>query len=152
MRIFYSFLIMFGAVLLAILPMTGAQYALLTDLREDNFTVTTDNATTTGTVQLVKDIYDDDVTTITLSSDDVDDSPLYSSYNATSRALIVSGLAVSTARTLTVGYDVDAINSSAFSSALTVGGYPWLIMIVLFPLGGLIWLWAGPVKRKLTGE
>ena len=138
--------------MLAILPMTGAQYSLLTDLRADTFTVSTNSTATTGTVQLVKDIYDDDVTTISLSSNDVDDSPLYSSYNATTRALTVSGLAVSTDRTLTVTYDVDAINNSAFSSALTVGGYPWLIMIVLFPLGGLIWLWAGPVKRKLTGE
>lgn len=150
MRIFYSFLIVFSSVLLALLPFTGAAHSLLSDLREDNFTVVTGAGVTTGTVQLFKELYDDDTSSIELLSHDVDDTPLYSSYNTTTRAIVITGLSANTTRTLDVTYDVDAIDNSYFSNATTVVTYIWLIMIPLFALGCLIWLWWGPVKERLS--
>lgn len=150
MRIYYSFLIVLVTVLLAVLPFTGATHALLTDLREDNHTITTDGASTTATVQLYKDLYDSDTSSVELVSHDIDDTPAVSSYNATTRALVITGLAVSTIRVIDVTYDVDAIDNSYFSTAITVVTYTWLIMIPLFALGSLVWLWWRPVKERLS--
>ena len=148
MRIFYSFLIIFTSVLFALLPFTGAIHALLTDLREDNYTVTT-AASANASVQLFKELYDGDTSSIELLSHDADDEPVTSSYNGTTRALVVAGLAQDTTRVLDVTYDIDAINNSYFATALTVATYIWLIMIALFALGGLIWLWWQPAKEQM---
>jgi len=125
-------------------------HSLLTDLREDNFTVSTATGTSNTTVQLFKELYEDDVFSIHLLSDDVDDIPLYHSYNSTTRALLVIGLADNTTRTLDVTYDVDAINNSYFATATMTITYIWLIIIPLFALGSLVWLWWTPVKERLS--
>jgi len=104
-----------------------------------------------STVQLFKPLYDNDTSSIEIISHDIDDVPIYSSYNSTTRALLIIGLAENTTRVIDVTYDVDAINNTYISTALTVATYIWLIMIALFALGGLIWLWWGPVKDKLGG-
>jgi hypothetical protein len=135
-------------VLLALLPFTGAIHSLLTDLREDNHTIVTASSNN-ATVQLFKELYDDDTSSIELASHDADDVPIVSSYNGTTRALVIAGLAEDTTRVIDVTYDIDAINNSYFSTALTVATYVWLIMIALFALGGLIWLWWHPVKDQL---
>jgi len=150
LRIFYSFLIVFTSVLFALLPFTGAIHSLLTDLCEDNQTVTTASSTN-ATVQLFDELYDDDTSSIELLSHDSDDIPIVSSYNGTTRALIIAGLAEDTTRVIDVTYDVDAINNSYFTTAITVATYIWLIMIALFALGGLIWLWWHPVKEGMEG-
>ena len=148
MRIFTGFLIMFASVLLWLLPQTQAAYDFRTDLRTDTFTVETGAAETTGNCTLVKDIYDDDVTTIELSSSDSDDSPLYSSYNATSRFLSFSGLAVSTNRTITVDYDVDALEGNDAIDTL-VDQLPWIFIVITicFPCAGLALIIMGVKDR-----
>jgi hypothetical protein len=148
LRIFYSFLIIFTSVLFALLPFTGAIHSLLTDLRDDHFIITTDN-TSTASVQLFKNIYEDDTSSIVLLSHDASDVPVWDSYNGTTRALVISGLALNSARVIDVTYDVDAINNNYFAQALTVATYVWLVMIALFAIGGLVWLWWHPVKDKV---
>lgn len=150
MRIFYSFLIVFTAVLLSLLPFSGAIHSLLTDLREDNHTITTAESTTNATIQLFKSLYDGDTSSIVFTSHDVDDSPMAYSYNSTTRALMITGLAASTSRVIDIVYDVDAVDNSYFSSAITVVTYLWLIIIPLFALGSLVWLWWHPVKERLS--
>ena len=138
MRIFIGFLIMFGSVLLWLLPSTDAAYDFRTDLREDTFTVETLTAVTTGNVTLVKDIYDDDVTTIEITSSDSDDAPLYSSYNGTSRLLAFSGLASSSNRTITITYDVDAlVGNDAIDTLVTQLPWIYLFCVICFPAAGL---------------
>lgn len=129
---------MFGSVLLWLLPQTQAAYDFRTDLRTDTFTVETGAAESTGNVTLVEDVYDDDVTTIDIASSDSDDAPLYSSYNATSRLLAFSGLAVSTNRSITVDYDVDALKGNNAINTL-VDQLPWIFIVitVCFPVAGL---------------
>jgi hypothetical protein len=150
MRIFYSFLIVLVAVLLALLPFSGGIHSLLTDLREDNHTVTTASGTTNATVQLFKSLYDADISSVVVTSHDIDDTPSAYSYNTTTRALVITGLAASTTRIIDVVYDVDAIDNSYFASAITVVTYLWLILIPLFALGSLVWLWWHPVKERLS--
>ena len=150
MRIYYSFLIILCAVLLALLPFTGAVHSLLTDLREDTFTVDTSGGTTNTTVQLFKTLYDGDTSSIALASHDSDDIPLFHSYNATTRSLAITGFAANTTRSVDVTYDVDAIGNTYFATALTTVTYLWLIIIGLFAIGSLVWLWAGPVKERLS--
>jgi hypothetical protein len=149
MRIFYSFLIVFISVLFALLPFTGAIHSLLTDIKEDKFTITTAAAATNSTIQLYKPLYDDDISSIEFVSHDTDDALIASTYNSTSRELLVLGFAAGTSRSIDVSYEIDAINNTYFSTAITVATFIWLIMIAVFAVGGLIWLWWGPVKDKL---
>ncbi len=125
------------------LPVSGGIYDFRTDARDDTFTVTTTLAVTSATVQLFKPIYDDDVSTITLSSDDVDDAPIYTSYNSTSRALVMDGLDDSTTRTITTTYDVDAINMASLGTFLDILPFIWIILWVAFPVAGLAAIWLG---------
>jgi len=139
MRIFYAFLIILCAALLFFLvPFTAGPYAFKTDLREDVFTVSTGVGESEATVQLFKEVYDGDVSTIEIVSGDVDDVPLYSSYNVTTRALTISGLAVSTDRSVTVTYDVDALpGMSAIATMLDYTPF-WLYLICLMFMGAAI--------------
>jgi len=132
-------LIIVVAVILWMLPFTEAIYDFRTDVRTDTFTVLTGVGVTTGSVQLFTDIYDDDTSTIDLSSNDADDDPLYSSYNASNRQLDMTGFAANTTRTLTVLYDIDALTESeAVGNLLDMLDLFWLLVIIGFPAAGLV--------------
>lgn len=139
MRIFYAFIIMFVAAVLWMLPVTEGIYDFRTDVRTDINTVTTSIGVTTGNITLFSTLYDNDTSTITISSDDSDDSPLYSSYNTTTRRLVFSGLAANTTRTMTVLYDVDALTESeAVGNLLDMVDFLWLLVLVAFPGAAII--------------
>jgi len=148
-RIFYSFLIIVCSVILIILPFTDASYEFKTDLREDSFTVTTAVGADNETVQLFKPIYDDDVSTLEFISDDTDDSPIYYSYNTTTRALVVAGLAADTTRTLDVTYDISAYSSDAVNNVIDVFAIAWVILWIAFPMGALAAIWVGKIRDLL---
>lgn len=138
-RIFYAFLIIVVAVILWMLPFTEAIYDFRTDVRTDIFTVITGVGVTTGSVQLFTDIYDDDTSTIDLSSDDTGDDPTYSSYNASNRQLDMTGFAANATRILTVLYDIDALTESeAVGNLLDILDLFWLLVIIGFPAAGLV--------------
>ena len=105
MKILNLFLIVFVAVVCFMLPITAAQHAFRTEVKEDKFTVITGAGVASANVQLVKPLYDNDTSSILFLSNDIDDSPVVSSYNSTTRALLVGGLAASTTRTLDVNYE-----------------------------------------------
>ena len=142
MRIFYSFLIMMVSVFLWLLPITESTYAFRTDLREDSFTVETLAGITTANVTLFDEVYDDDTSTISIISSDADDSPLYSSYNSTTRLLTFSGLAESTNRTIDVSYDIDALSGHGVFHTL-MDHAPWLyiVLVIALPLASLYAIW-----------
>jgi len=144
MRIVYAFLVVVVSVILFMLPVSEAVYDFRTDLREDEFSSTTAVGQTTENVTLLREVYDDDTETISILSDDSDDSPAYSSYNTTSRQLGISGLADNLTRTLTVSYDVDALAGSAALNTF-VGYIPWiwLLIIIVFPIAGLAAVFLG---------
>lgn len=120
------------------LPVTDAIYDYQTDLRTDTNTVTTAAGVTTGNVTLFTALHDDDTSTITITSNDSDDSPVYSSYNTTTRALDFTGLAENTTRTITVTYDIYALSSSgAIDTFVDKLDLFWLVVIVAFPIAAI---------------
>ena len=139
MRIFYALLILLASAILWMLPVTEGIYDFRTDVREDNFTVLTAAGVTNSTVQLFTDIYDDDVSTIDLSSNSGDDTPTYSSYNPTTRNLVVTDLSANATRTLTVFYDIDALTeSAAVGNLLDMIDFLWILVVVAFPGAAII--------------
>ena len=140
MRIFYAFLVILCSVLLfLLLPFTTGPHSFQTDLKEDSFTVITAD-TTNATVQLYKELYDDDMSSIGILSRDTDDIPLASSYNGTTRALVIIGLAANTTRAIDVTYEIDALGGNAVIGTL-LDMFPFfLIAICLMFIGGAIYL------------
>lgn len=137
-KIFQAFLVIMASAILFLIPLTDAAYDFKTDLREDSFTINTAVGQTSANVTLVKAIYDDDVTTISVSSDLSTDVPLYSSYNTTSRQTLFTGFTANSTRTLTVSYDVDALAGGDAIDTLTDRlAWFWLIAIIAFAPAGL---------------
>lgn len=113
------------------LPATEMIYDFRTDQREDTFDRET-GAGTTVNVTLIKELYDDDTGTIDIFSDLSTDIPIPTplSYNATSRQLGIEGLAVSSNRTLTVAYDINALEVGDAINAL-LDRLPWIWLLVI---------------------
>ena len=126
------------------LPVTEAIYDFRTDVRTDINTVTTAPVVFTGNITLFTNLYDNDTSTITISSDDSDDSPVYSSYNTTTRRLIFSGLDDNTTRTMTVLYDIDALTESeAVGNLMDMVDFLWLLILVAFPGAAIVAIFVG---------
>ncbi len=143
MRIFYSFLIIICSTILILLPVSEGIYAYRTDQREDNIPLSTGVGVTSDNIQLLKPIYDNDTSTISLYSDEMDDAPYWTSYNATSRALLVAGLSENITRILTVDYDVAAFVEGGLTTFLNILPWIWIIIWVGFPIAGLAAIWMG---------
>ena len=144
MKIFYSFLIILTAAFLLMLPVTSAVYDFKTDLREDSFSVTTAAASTNATVILVKALYDEDISTTSILSDNATDVPIANSYAVASRALLITGLADNTTRTLAVSYDVYALEGlTAIDTLISKVYLLWLLCIIAFPIAALLSLFIG---------
>lgn len=143
-KIFQAFVVIMASAILFLIPLTTAAYDFQTDLREDTFTVNTAVGVTSANVTLVEEVYDDDVTTISVSSDLSTDEPLYSSYNTTTRQTLFTGLTANTTRTLTVGYDVDALEGGdAINTVADRLAWFWLISIIVFAPAALAAIFIG---------
>lgn len=126
------------------LPITEGIYDFRTDLRTDELTATTGVGATSANVTLLDDLYGNDIGTVSITSNVTTDVPTASSYNSTSRALDVSGLTASTARTLEIDYDVYALGgNNAVDTLLDWVPYIWIIIIAVFPLAALYALFTG---------
>ena len=126
--------LVFGMVLAP--TVLGAVHDTATDAATDTFSgVTTGASETTKTVTLSKDHYHSDTTHITVSSDNANDSPTVDAYDPNTRQVTVGGLAASATRTLTVGYEVDALASYAGASSI-LGLIPLLFIVGLLALAG----------------
>jgi len=146
MRVFYALLIVVAAVFLWMIPASSAIYDFRTDLREDTFTSATGLGVTSANVTLQKPVYDDDTETIDITSDLATDTPAYSSYNATSRQLLISGLTANTTRTLTVTYDIDVlVGYDAINTLVDRFPFIWILIIVAFPVAALLAMFLGRV-------
>lgn len=146
MRVFYGFLIIMVAVGLFLLPVTSATYDFRTDVAENEFRYETAGGTVAN-VTLLKALYDDDISTVTVTSDDTDDVPAVVAYHTSSRILDISGLDTATNRTLMVSYDFDALSASAaLSNFIDYVPWIWLIMLVCFPVAAIVYLIFG-MKR-----
>ena len=125
---------MFAATFLFLLPLTGVIYDFRTDLRTDTFSTTTAAAVTSANETLLEALYDDDVGSVTIVSDNATDVPLPNSYNATSQVLNITGLGAGTTRLLEVSYDVDSLE--AHDSISTIADrFPWIWMLLIIVFG-----------------
>jgi len=146
MRILYAFFVIVVAAILFMLPLTTAIYDFRTDLREDTFNNTTGVGETTANLTLFKPIYDDDTGTVGILSSISTDTPLYSSYNATSRLLGMTGLADNSTRVLTISYDIDALEGSdAINTIMDIIPFIWMMVIIAFPMAALYAIFTGRV-------
>lgn len=138
MKIFSAFLIIVVAAILFMLPLTGLIYNFRTDLRTDAFVYATGGAETTANVTLLKPVYDDDTQTIDILSSLGTDVPVFSSYNTTTRIVDMSGMTANTSRTISVSYDIDALEGSDSINTITDRTpFIWLLIIIAFPMVAL---------------
>ncbi len=126
-----------------LLPITQGIYDFRTDLREDNFTVATAVGCDNTTAQLFKAIYDDDTSTIDIASHDADDSPTFVSYNTTTRATVINGLADNTTRVLDVTYDVSAFTEGGLTAFIDLLPWLWILLWIAFPTAAIAAIWFG---------
>lgn len=128
------------------LPVADTVYDFRTLLREDPFNYETGAGVTTANVVLIKQVYDDDIATIDITSSLATDSPLFASYSTSTRQLDITGLTEASNRTLTVSYDADALTgNSAISTLMGWIPYIWLLSIIVFPLAALFAIFTGRV-------
>jgi hypothetical protein len=137
-KIFYGFLILLFSALLWLIPISSLIYDFRTDVTEDEFYIATEVGSTNTTVTLSDFIYDNDTSTIDVISDLNTDSPTFVSYNTTTRATLFNGLTDNATRNLDITYDTDALDSGAWGTILTIFPKLWMIIIILFPVAGLV--------------
>jgi len=144
MRIYQAFLVMMTTAILWLLPVSDGIYDFRTDVREDSFSVTTGVGETTADVVLVKELYDDDISTVTALSDNTTDTPTADAYNTGTRALTVGGLQAETSRGLTVSYDVYALTGGgAIDTLISRYDLIWIICLIAFPAVALAAIFVG---------
>ena len=98
MRIAQAFLVLVVSAILWLFPVSEAVYEFKTDAREDTFPISIAASETSANMTLFRPIYDDDTSTVSLLSNNSNDIPVVSSYNGTSRVLLVGGLAENSTR------------------------------------------------------
>jgi len=132
-QIFNVFMIIVGAVVLWLLPLTTAVYDFRTDERTDTFLTTTAVLVNSVNETLLDDLFNNDVGSVSIASDNATDTPLGNSYNATSRALLIIGLSGNATRTLDVSYDVQAFEvTDAINTLLDKVPFIWMLIIIAF--------------------
>lgn len=141
MRIVYSFLIILVAVFLWLLPLSDMVYAFRTEQETDESTVATGAGITTSNVTLTQFVYDDDINTISVTST-INEVPAISSYNSTSKTVLVSSLTANETRTLSITYDTDVItDNDAINTLLDRADWIWVLIVIAFPVASLAAIW-----------
>ncbi|BAZ96702.1 hypothetical protein DEHALATV1_0074 [Dehalococcoides mccartyi] len=134
----------FGVVaIFNVMPVfTDSAHELQIDsISEAKTAVTTGSGETSADVVLVNELYKDRATSVTsITSTVLTDVPVAGTYTAATRTLEVTGLTQSETRTLTINYNIDALEEWTMMSFF-VGWTPVLILFGVFALiGGSIWL------------
>ena len=143
-RIFNAFMIIVASTFLFLLPITLLVEDFKVDRHEDNFSITTGGADTTDNVILSNELYEGDTTSITILSDDADDSAGWGAFSATFNELEVTGLAVNTTRTIEVNYDIDALGGSvAIINLADKIAWFWLLICIAYAPASLAAIFTG---------
>lgn len=138
MRIAFAFIALIASFTLWLLDITTAIYDFRTDVREDTFIVATAPGVTSANTTLLRAVFDDDTQTISYLST-IAETPVFSSYNITSRQVLTSGLTDNTSRTLTVIYDTNALTQSdAIDNLIDWWPFLWYMLITAFPIASLV--------------
>ncbi len=144
MRIFQAFLVLVAAVILWMLPVNEAVRDYRTYTQADNFQATTGVGITSVNVTISKALFDNDISTFFLSSNTSAETPIYSSYNGTSRQLTIGSLAENTTRTLSVSYLVNALTAwPSVEPFVNRISFIILLLIIAFPVAGIAAIFTG---------
>ncbi len=142
MKIFQGFLIVVVSAILWMLPVTQGIYDFRTDIREAEYSITVGAGITTADVVLSKELYDEDTDPITFASTLNTDSPVTGAYVAATRTLTINGLDDDATRTMTVSYPYDALETNpAISTVMDFIPMIWILILVAFPVVGLLVIW-----------
>lgn len=143
MRVFYSFQIIVTAVFLFLLPLTDMAYEYRTEEQTDDFSVTTGVGVTSANCTLDDFIYDDDDDTIEIESS-LAEVPTATSYNGTTKTVLVSTLTANATRTLSITYDIDAIpDNDAINTMIDRWPWIWMLVCIAFPVAGIAAIFTG---------
>lgn len=143
MRIAFAFVALIASFILWNLDITAAIYDFRTDVREDEFSVDTAVGVTTTNTTLIKTLFDNDTNTIGYLST-ISETPVYSSYDTTTRELKTAGLTANTTRTLTVNYDTNALtHSTAINNLIDWWPFIWYMLLTAFPIAALVAIFTG---------
>jgi len=124
------------AILMIIFPIImSSTNELKTDAYTQTIpTVTTGAGETTTDIVLTLDLYNADTTKIiSITSDNIADTPVAGTYTEATKTLNVTGLAESDTRTLTITYSYDALEEYTGMSAM-VGMTPLLIWVAILAI------------------
>ena len=146
-RILYAGLIMLVTVFLWMLPVEEAVYDFRTALRTDTFLTATAAGVTSANETLGGDLYECDLSSIDIDSDDTTDTPVANSANCTSQILNITGLSANTTRVLEITYAYNAlVGYDAINTV--VGRFPfiWILLIIIFPVAAIASLF---LRRRL---
>lgn len=134
------------SAILFMLPVTEAVYDFRTDLRTDTFSTTTGIGATSVNETLLDDLYDCDMGSIDIDSDDATDTPFPSSINCTNRVLTITGLTANATRILDITYDIDALKgSTAINAIMDRVPWIWLLVIIAFAPAALFAIVTGRI-------
>lgn len=116
-----------------------------TDTYAENFNVSTGAGVTNTTETLSYPSYYDDLTGLSATSDNENDTPVVMSYNEDTYDVVVDGLEASASRILTINYMMEAHQEfTGFSTILRMS--PFILLIGLF-VGG-IWALFSLARNK----
>lgn len=140
------------ALLMFPLILDGAE-EIATDATTDIEQKTTGVGETSATVTLTSDPWNNAVANITsvTSSTTTDTSPTASTYNASTNVLTVTGLAASTTRTLTVGYNYNAVSSyTGMENVVEIA--PLVVFSGMFLGGAVSIIFGVKARQKATAK
>jgi len=146
MRIFYAFLIVVLGAILFMLPVDKAVYDFRTMVRTDTFTTDTAVGVTSSNETLLDDLYDCDLGSVEVNSDEATDTPVATTINCTNRVINIGGLTANASRTLLITYDVDSLGGSgAIDGLLDRVPWIWLLMTIAFAPAAIFAIFTGRV-------
>lgn len=121
-------ILLLGAVITGILDFRSAEYT-------EPHNVTTAGGVTTANVTLVAELFNDELAYVTIVSNDTDDAAVPSTYTSATKVLLISGLAESTTRQLTVTYRYGQLSQYW---AADLGARSWPLLIILGVIGVIV--------------
>ena len=126
------------------LPVSEAIYDYRTTSRTDTFSTDTAVGVFTANETLIDDLYNGDIGSVDIDSNDATDAPLSNSYNVTNQVLNIGGLTGNATRTLEISYDVGALTLyTAVDTLLDFLPYIWVLIIIAFPPAALFAIFTG---------
>lgn len=136
-KIAIAVIVLFAVVIIAILMpsfMSGIS-DFRTDITSDVFSVSTAAGVTAANVTLSNTLWDNDTSSISITSNYTSDAPAVDAYLSGSKQLTVDGLIASNTHTLTVTYETGALGDyEAAETAVTFTPIMVLAAIIILPI------------------